>query len=127
MTNWRQPWPVLITLSALGVGWLTFADIGSPARFWLTCWFMFICPGMAWVRLLRLPESYVEWSLAIALSLALAAIVSGVMLYAGVWSPRWGVAVLIGISEVGAIGQWLTRVDKESGRETAVTNQEQTT
>ncbi len=108
MKHFYQPWPIVILLSMLAVGWLTYADSESPLRFWLTTWFMFVCPGMAWVRLLRLPESYVEWTLGIALSLALDAIVAGVMLYAGVWSPTGGLTALLGLSLAGvAAGQMI--------------------
>ncbi len=114
----RFGWSLLIIFSALVTGWLTFAYIDSPFRFWLTGWFIIVCPGMAWARLLRLRESYFEWTLAIALSLALAAIVSGVMLYAKVWSPQWGVAVLIGISVVGVVWELLMANRQEEGLDT---------
>jgi len=65
-------WPAAILLSALGAGLVVFGDVQSPLR----------------------P--------AIALSLALDAIIAGAMAYARAWSPTWGLAVLIGLSIVGA-------------------------
>jgi len=41
-------------------------------------------------------------TLAVAASLALDALVAGVMLYCGAWSPQRGLAILIGLSAAGA-------------------------
>ncbi len=103
MTWLRPRWPLLIIASALSLGLLVFVEVDSPLRPWLTYWFMFVCPGMAWVRLLRLPDSATELILGVALSLALDAIVAGVMLYAKIWSPQGGMAALIGISVIGVM------------------------
>jgi len=71
-------------------------------------WFLFLCPGMAFVRLLRVGESLTELTLALALSLAINAIVAITMLYTGTWSPKWGLGIVIGISMCGAALQALT-------------------
>ncbi|HEX9373948.1 MAG TPA: hypothetical protein VF897_23245 [Roseiflexaceae bacterium] len=95
-------WPAAILLSALGAGLVVFGDVQSPLRPAIALWFLAICPGMAFVRLLRIRDTLTELTLAIALSLALDAIIAGAMAYARAWSPTWGLAVLIGLSIVGA-------------------------
>ena len=108
MTRRTAGWPAVIIVSALAAGVLTITDSASPARPLIALWFLCVCPGMAFVRLLRLGEGLTEMTLAIALSLAMDVIVAGVLLYAGVWSPRWGLIVLIALSLVGAILQVTT-------------------
>ena len=98
-------WPIVITVSALSAGLFVFADIQSPLRAPVIWWFLLVCPGMAFVRALRFTDRIAVWSLAIALSLALDAIVAGLMLYAGMWSPPIGLAVLIGLSLIGVVLQ----------------------
>ena len=101
-------WPAVIIVSALAAGVLTVTDSALPARPLIALWFLCVCPGMAFVRLLRLSEGLTEVTLAIALSVAMDVIVAGVLLYAGVWSPRWGLIVLIALSLVGAVLQVTT-------------------
>jgi hypothetical protein len=64
-------------------------------------WFLFVCPGMACVRLLRLGRPLYEWSLAIPLSLALDMLLAEGPLYLGWWSPRASLLALIWLT-VGA-------------------------
>lgn len=98
----RGLWPVTILLSAAGIGVLAFAGLESPIRAVIALWFLFVCPGMAFVRLLRIEDALTELTLAVALSLALDGLVAGTMLYAGMWSPQWGLALLICMSAAGA-------------------------
>jgi hypothetical protein len=107
-------WPVTILLSAAGIGVLAFAGLESPIRAVIALWFLFVCPGMAFVRLLRIEDALTELTLAVALSLALDGLVAGTMLYAGMWSPQWGLALLICMSAAGAALQIFT------GRSTCV-------
>ena len=108
MTRPTWVWPIIIIISALAVGGVTFGDVTSPMRPLLALWFLVACPGMALVRLLQLGETFTELTLAIAVSLALDTIVAGTMLYIGAWSPRWSLLVLIGISLFGAVLQLVT-------------------
>jgi hypothetical protein len=50
---------------------------------------------MAFARLLHIEERLTELTLAIALSIAMDTIVSGTMVLAKIWSPQWGLFVLI--------------------------------
>ena len=95
-------WPATIVLSAAAAALVTFGADDSPLRPPIALWFLLVCPGMAFVRLLRVRDGLTEWALAIALSLALDAIVAIVMLYTGAWAPRWGLVILIGLSVAGA-------------------------
>jgi hypothetical protein len=95
-------WPGIIAVSALAAGLVVFARLETPFRPWIVFWFLFVCPGMAFVRLLRLQDRVAEWTLAFALSIALDAIVAASLLYARAWSPDWGLVILIAISLGGA-------------------------
>ncbi|HEX9130663.1 MAG TPA: hypothetical protein VF844_00075 [Ktedonobacteraceae bacterium] len=106
-------WQAIIILSAVAAALFTFMFPPTPLRPVVVMWFLFICPGMMLVRFLRLNELVVEWVLALALSLALDAIVSGIVLYAGKWSPVAILGIIIGLSLAGAITQ-LTMLNQAS-------------
>jgi len=101
-------WPTIIILSAVAAGLVNFAFTGTALRPIVVFWFLFVCPGMVLVRFLRLNEPIVEWTLALALSFAIDAIVAGILLYAGRWSPTGILSILIGLSLCGAIVQLAT-------------------
>jgi hypothetical protein len=100
-------WNALLWLAVVLVSALAAAAVGlfgavTPLRPLIIFWFLLICPGMALIRLLRLENLGAEWTLAVALSLALDAIVAAGMVYAGGWSPAGGLVTLIAISLGGA-------------------------
>jgi uncharacterized membrane protein len=95
-------WPIIITLSAAVVGGFVYGDVTSPIRPIVALWFLVFCPGMALVRLLRLRDVWAEVTLATALSLALDVGVAMMLVYSGYWSPKLGLAILIGVSLLGA-------------------------
>ena len=101
-------WPTIIILSAGAASLVTFVIPASPMRPIVVMWFLFICPGIAPVRLLRLNEPVVEWTLAIALSYAMDAIVAGIQLYVGRWSPTLTLEIVIALSLAGVIIQLTT-------------------
>jgi hypothetical protein len=98
-------WPIIIIMSALATGLVSFVFTDIPIRPIIVLWFLFVCPGMVLVRFLRLKEPVVEWTVAIALSFAVDASVAGILLYAGRWSPTGILEILMGISLGGAIMQ----------------------
>ncbi len=98
-------WPAIIILSTVAAGLVAFVITDTAVRPFIILWFLFVCPGMALVRFFRLEELVVEWILALALSFAVDAIVAGVLLYAGRWSPTATLEILMGISLGGAILQ----------------------
>ncbi len=98
-------WPIIIIVSAIGAGVAAFLDIGAPIQTVIGFWFLLICPGMAYVRLLEIKEFFTELVLAVTLSIAINTIVSQVLVFANLWSPMAGLLVLIDISSVGCILQ----------------------
>ncbi len=98
-------WPSIIILSAISVGLVTFVLPDTVVRPALAMWFLFVCPGMTVVRFFRFAETVIEWMLALALSFAIDAFVSGILLYAGWWSPVHILSILIGFCLISAIMQ----------------------
>jgi hypothetical protein len=96
-------WPAAMTLSALLVGALTFGDVDTAVRPIVTVWFLLVCPGLAVTRLFRLNDPMSEAMLAVALSITLDSLVAGTMLYAGIWSPRVALGILIAVTIGGSV------------------------
>ncbi len=88
-------WRAVILLLGITVSIVVFTGAFSTAQPFVVLPFLLLCPGMAWIRLFRLEPGLQELTLAIALSLVLATGVAGGMLYAGAWSPRGSLAVLL--------------------------------
>ena len=100
-------WPGVILVSAVTSGLFFYLAFVSPFRLITTLWFLLVCPGMAFVRLFQFDETYYEWTLAIALSIALDGIVACILLYAGFWSIELGLFIVILLSLSGALLQIL--------------------
>jgi hypothetical protein len=100
-SRWSRTWALAVLASTLAV--VVVHRIGAPEIVLapITLWFIAICPGMAFVRLLQLDQPIAEVMLAFALSLALAGLVPAVFLYLGAWSPGWSLAMLVAISATG--------------------------
>jgi hypothetical protein len=96
-------WHIVIVMSAAGTAALMLANIHLPVRHLLSLWFLLTCPGMAYVRLLRINDGVTEWTLAVALSLAIDAIVAAFMLYTGHWSPDRGFVAVMALTLGGVI------------------------
>ena len=103
-------WPITIILSSVAAGLAYFVFTDVSIRPLLVMWFLFVCPGMAVIRLLHLREAAVEWTLALALSFTLDAIIAGIQLYAQVWSPSATFAILIVLSLGGSFAQIATEL-----------------
>ena len=108
-------WPFIIIVSALAAGALTFLDAVPPVRAVVGFWFLLVCPGMAFIRLLHIKEGFVELILAIALSITINTIVSQASLLANKWSPRGVLLVVITISMGGValqmVAPYIQRMD----------------
>lgn len=100
-------WTIVIVLSAAAAGVVMLVPLAAPARLAAVLWFLVVCPGMMLVRFIRLREPLFEWVLAIALSLAVDAIIGGVALYVGRWSPSLVFAILLSLTVGGALAQEL--------------------
>lgn len=83
-------WPVASAGLAAAVLAVVLTELDSPLRPALVMPFLLLAPGMAVVRLLRIPDLAAVLMLAMALSIALAGLVAGTMVYAGTWSPVGG-------------------------------------
>ena len=101
----RWLWPVIILLSIVTVIFFTFIDPGTPIQGIAILWFVTLCPGMSLVPLLKLEDTMIEIMLVISLSLSIDAIVVGIFLYSGHWSPPTTLWILITLSLVGSILQ----------------------
>jgi RNA polymerase subunit RPABC4/transcription elongation factor Spt4 len=102
------PWLLIIVLSALSAVLATMVIPDTPVGLIIVMWFLFVCPGMMLVRFLRLNEPVAEWVLALALSFAIDAIVAGILIYMGTWSPTGILAILIGFSVGGEMVQLIS-------------------
>jgi hypothetical protein len=98
-------WPVIIVISTIGTGLMAFGDFLPSVRHLLSFWFLLVCPGLAYVPLLHIRDNSSQWTLAIAMSLAIDAVVAAIMLYTGSWSPNGGLAVLMVITTGGIVLQ----------------------
>jgi hypothetical protein len=101
--RWIRPIIILASIAAL-LGAMT-AGGASPVRTALAVWVLGVCPGLAVVGAIGLSDRWIEVSLAVALSLALDVIVSGVLTYAVGWSPDAALAILLVFSVIGAVVQ----------------------
>ena len=98
-------WPVVIILSALAASLVNFVFPDLVGRPIVVMWFLCACPGMMVIRFFQLKEPVTEWTLAIALSLAIDAAVAGIQLYSGHWSPPITLVIITGICIIGALTQ----------------------
>lgn len=96
------------TLSGLAAVAGVLGDVGAPVQPALVLWFVLVCPGMAFVGLIRPPSLLFASTLSIAISCALAVMVSQALLLAGAWSPVTGLVILVGLTAVGAAADLLT-------------------
>ena len=103
---WRTwSWPIIIFFSVAIVIFFTFVNPGTPIQGIAILWFVTLCPGIAVVPLLKLNHFLIEVTLAVALSLSIDAIVVGIFLYGGYWSPPAMLWVLIVLSLIGSMLQ----------------------
>ena len=108
-------WPIVISASAMILIIATFT--GAPFRPAVAFWFLLLCPGMAFVRLLHIEEWLTELTLSIALSIAINTLVSETMILARLWSPEAGLVALICISLLGATCQIIDATGRRFGAE----------
>jgi len=102
LTRLGRPWPIVVVSSCVAVALCNWLDVAQPVRAIFVFWFFLICPGLAIVGLLDIRDWLAEAVVAIGLSLAIDTGVATIMVLAKLWSPDAGLAVLIGISLLGA-------------------------
>jgi hypothetical protein len=98
-------WPVVIILSALAASLVNFVFPDLVGRPIVLLWFLCVCPGMMLIRFFQLKEPVTEWTLAIALSLAIDAAVVGIQMYSGHWSPLIALVIIMGVCIIGVLIQ----------------------
>jgi len=103
-------WPTVIFLSTISTGLVNFVFTNSAIRPIVVLWFFCVCPGMMFVRFLRLKEPVVEWTLAFALSFTIEAMIAGIQLYTGLWSVTGTLSILIGFCLVITTVQLIRRI-----------------
>ncbi len=94
--------PIAVALSVLAVVVLAAAGGSSTPRTAVVVWFLLTGPGLALTPLLRLNDRWAEWTLVVAVSLAIDILVSSAFLYAAAWSPPVIFCVLAALSLAGA-------------------------
>jgi hypothetical protein len=101
----RPNWPAVLLGSCAAVAVTTWVWPASPARAAVTAWFLLVCPGMAFVRLLPDRGPLTRLVLAIAASLAIDTVLAEVMLEAGLWSPEATLGILLALAIAGSGAQ----------------------
>jgi hypothetical protein len=92
-------WPSVVAVAlAVAVAVTVYGDLDTPLRPALVLLFLLAGPGTPLVRLLHLTDPLTEVVIAVGLSLALAMLVSVVLLLAGEPSSDFALAVLISIT-----------------------------
>ncbi len=91
---WSRAWVVVILVLVLAATIAVFLDLPSPIRPVATIAFVLLGPGIAIARLLRLDSHLAEFTLGFALSVAIAGLVTGTILYLGMWSPTRALVIL---------------------------------
>ena len=103
----KLSWPVVIILSALAASLVNFVFPDLVERPIIVMWFLCVCPGMMLIRFFQLKEPVTEWTLAIALSLAIDAAVAGIQMYSGHWSPPITLVIITVICIIGVLIQMI--------------------
>jgi hypothetical protein len=96
-------WPVLIVCSAVAVVVLAALDVVSPARTAVSVWFLAVCPGMAWARVVGFRDPATRWTVAIGASLSVELLLALAMVYGRRWSIPAALGLLAAVSVAGAM------------------------
>lgn len=98
------PWPALATLIAsAGVVNLVLWEVPGVPRAVGVLGYLTVVPGLACVRLIRIPDGLSRFVVGVALSLALGVLVAQGMIHLHRWSPQLGLAVLTGAASLAAL------------------------
>jgi hypothetical protein len=96
-------WPWIVIVSSVAVALLVFLDVEVAIRPFVVLAFLVIVPGMAIVRALRIPDRVAELTLGIALSVTIDGAVPGVLMYAGLWSSKLALLIVIDLTLAATI------------------------
>jgi hypothetical protein len=100
----HSAWPPLVLLLS-GTGVLALVLLDGPAivRAVGVLGYIAVAPGLACVRLIRLPDRLTQFVIGVALSLALGILVAQAMVHLRRWSPLLGLCALVAIASLAAL------------------------
>jgi len=98
----RFAWPIVVVMSSVAALVVFVMGIGQPIAPIVALWFLGVCPGISYVRLLGLTDPLMEMVLAVALSMSIGAVLSVVLLFAGVWSTGLALVLTVWVAVIGA-------------------------
>ncbi len=101
-------WPIAIIFLSIAAFIAILKFSGTPVSLLFVLGFLCICPGMVLVRFMHFASVATEWTLALALSIALDGSIACLYLYAGRWSPFGIFVTLFILSITGACIQLFT-------------------
>lgn len=99
-------WALITLLSALAASLAMLLPLRAPWRPLITFWFLLFCPGMAVIPFFRFKDRLTELVLALAFSVVLDTIVALTMVMARIWSPFWGLTLIISMSVLAVFLQF---------------------
>jgi hypothetical protein len=99
-------WPAIIVCSAVAAVLVVVFSGPAILRVPLVLWFVGVCPGMAWVRMLRLKDTLTVWVVAVTLSLGVATLASVALAFAHLLSS---IGLLVGLAVMSIAGVALGR------------------
>ena len=103
-------WALISLLSALAASLAMLLPLGIPWRPLITFWFLLFCPGMAVIPFFQFKDRLTELVLALAFSIVLDSMVALLMVIARIWSPFWGLTLIVSLSALAAFAQiWIGR------------------
>ncbi len=112
----RLLWPVVVLASGILVLIMMVGNIQSPIRPWIAFWFLLICPGYAFIPLLRLHSGWIQLPVGLALSIAIDTIVAETLVLARLWSPLGALIIICGIAFAGIALQSFRIIQPEIAR-----------
>jgi hypothetical protein len=100
----RRAWPPLLILtSGFVVLSLVLLDAPGTVRAAPVLVYLAVIPGLAWVRLIRLPDHLMAALVGVAVSFAFGIGVAEAMIYLHRWSPVLGLSTLVVIASFAAL------------------------
>lgn len=88
-------WVLAIFVSLIMTILVMYAAPGTSIQPLILIWFLCACPGLTIMRFLRLKDTLIVSGFALALSLVVDALVAGLQIYTGIWSPPGTLLVLL--------------------------------
>lgn len=98
-------WALLSLFSALLASLAMLIPFSLPLRPLITFWFLLFCPGLAVISFFHFQDGLTELVLALAFSIALDTLVALTMVEARIWSPFWGITLIVTLSVLAASAQ----------------------